>query len=588
MNFQTKTLETFNPFESLKNEQKNTDKILDFRVIDFKLLCSNTQKTKTYERKDFNLFYDDNFFVKNYNTMVHKFIIEIYPKTHQEAFIIELKPNANLTYLKAHVIFMDDFQYYSSLKFDILQNIYKTMIKQKFLILRLNKKLFKKIDDVILSLQKKQRIKTIELVIAKGVNKIEHKKRDEIIYHNNIEGRYTGKNINYSKTNYRKAVKKNELLFEYVYKILGKEGRNLRGEMLHINPINFIENPLIIKDESIYSQQLEDRIQYFSANYGFLNKDHIGFSVINDFNLLQKDSLKDPNDTLESVNIQVSNIKVNGNIGLTRVYAKNINIRGFTDEKSEIFAENVFIKTHKGNLQADTAYIKNLENGNVIAKNVFVENCRGAKIQAENIYICNLLNDNILYPRKNLIIANNLKFKNTINISPLLPIEEGTDKEYNDIKNLCLKVKNKLYKTINKMHNYYDYLIKNQIKIIQFQKIKNPNIIDKYNQLNASYKRFIKLKHQVNTKLILLDEIIYNVKIYIKTKKIGKDNFLKFYPKTNTKIGLSYNLTSKDYEKVFYLHKEQQANYIKCSHDYNEKEIKAIKALFKKLQKDNF
>ncbi|MCW1562578.1 hypothetical protein OLS70_05745, partial [Campylobacter jejuni] len=55
MNFQVKTLETFNPFESLNHEQANTEQILDFRVIDFKLLCSSVKpaKTKTYERKDF-------------------------------------------------------------------------------------------------------------------------------------------------------------------------------------------------------------------------------------------------------------------------------------------------------------------------------------------------------------------------------------------------------------------------------------------------------------------------------------------------------------------------------------------------------
>ncbi|MCW1535060.1 hypothetical protein OLS35_10940, partial [Campylobacter jejuni] len=47
MNFQVKTLETFNPFESLNHEQANTEQILDFRVIDFKLLCSSVKPAKT-------------------------------------------------------------------------------------------------------------------------------------------------------------------------------------------------------------------------------------------------------------------------------------------------------------------------------------------------------------------------------------------------------------------------------------------------------------------------------------------------------------------------------------------------------------
>ncbi|EAI9045460.1 DUF342 domain-containing protein, partial [Campylobacter jejuni] len=154
MNFQVKTLETFNPFESLNHEQANTEQILDFRVIDFKLLCSSVKpaKTKTYERKDFDLFYADDFFVKNYNTIVQKFLIEIYPKTQSFPFTVKLRSNSNLTHLKASINLTENFKYYPNLKFDILQNIYKIMIKQKFLILRLDKNLFDKIDDFILSI----------------------------------------------------------------------------------------------------------------------------------------------------------------------------------------------------------------------------------------------------------------------------------------------------------------------------------------------------------------------------------------------------------------------------------------------------
>ncbi len=58
MNFQVKTLETFNPFESLNHEQANTEQILDFRVIDFKLLCSsvNQQKQKLMKERILTYF----------------------------------------------------------------------------------------------------------------------------------------------------------------------------------------------------------------------------------------------------------------------------------------------------------------------------------------------------------------------------------------------------------------------------------------------------------------------------------------------------------------------------------------------------
>lgn len=622
MSYEIKTLETFNPFESLKYEQASTEQILDFRVIDFKLLCSSVKpaKTKTYERKDFDLFYADDFFVKNYNTIIQKFLIEIYPKTQSFPFTIKLRSNSNLTYLKASINFTENFKYYPNLKFDILQNIYKIMIKQKFLILRLDKNLFNKIDDFILSIQKNPSIKEIELEIAKGVDKIEHK-RDEIIYHRDVEEACFSENANHDEGDYCKPVKKNELLFEYVYRILGKEGRNLRGEILHLNPVAFFDNPFIIKDESIYTEELEDRIKYFSANYGFLNKDRSGYSVTNNLKLLQvglktTGSIKtntDENINLEItnfdinddaiksgiVNVQASDIKVNGSIGATKLYGRNISIKGLTHAKSEIFAQDIFITTHKGTLQADTVYIKNLENGIVIAKNVFVENCIGGKIEAENIYICNLLANNILYPRKNLIIMNNIKFKNNILVSPLASIENNSDTECENLKNLSLKTKNKLDDIISQMQNYYDYLIKNQIKIIKLQKAEKLNTIDmkflnlyrdiikKYNHLSVSYKKLIKLKYHIDAKLNFLDEMVYNVKIYIKSENIGEDNFLKFYPKTNTDLELKHQINIKDYEKVLYLEKGQQASYIKSSHDYSESDIEEIKIIFEKLEKDN-
>lgn len=113
---------------------------------------------------------------------MQKFLIEIYPKKQSFPFTVKLRSNSNLTHLKASINLTENFKYYPNLKFDILQNIYKIMIKQKFLILRLDKNLFDKIDDFILSIQKSPSIKEIELEIAKGVDKIEHKS-DEIIYH---------------------------------------------------------------------------------------------------------------------------------------------------------------------------------------------------------------------------------------------------------------------------------------------------------------------------------------------------------------------------------------------------------------------
>lgn len=138
---------------------------------------------------------------------MQKFLIEIYPKKQSFPFTVKLRSNSNLTHLKASINLTENFKYYPNLKFDILQNIYKIMIKQKFLILRLDKNLFDKIDDFILSIQKSPSIKEIELEIAKGVDKIEHKS-DEIIYHRDVNEECFDENINYDEGNYCKPIEK--------------------------------------------------------------------------------------------------------------------------------------------------------------------------------------------------------------------------------------------------------------------------------------------------------------------------------------------------------------------------------------------
>ncbi|EDO8898067.1 DUF342 domain-containing protein, partial [Campylobacter coli] len=87
--------------------------------------------------------------------------------------------------------------------------------------------------------------------------------------------------------------------------------------------------------------------------------------------------------------------------------------------------------------------------------------------------------------------------------------------------------------------------------------------------------------------LNFLNEMVYNVKIYIKAENIGEDNFLKFYPNTNTNFELKHHINLKDYEKVLYLEKGQQVSYIKSSHNYSESDIEEIKIIFEKLEKDN-
>ncbi|MBZ7954534.1 DUF342 domain-containing protein [Campylobacter sp. W0018] len=608
-----KILETLDPFESLKFEQENSQEALDFSIIDFKLICSNKKpaKRKIYEKKDFDLFYSDEFFVKNYDTMIQQFIIEIHPKKPQNNFAVLLKSDAALTHLKVHVKCRENFSYYADLKKDILQTIYKTMAKQKILIIRFEKKFFKMLDDFIKNHENGNGVEELECFLAKGVDKIDNQS-DKIVYHQEINDDSSLQN--YDDGKFCKPIKKDELLFEYIFRINGKEGRNLRGAIINLNPVKFHGNPFNIKDESIYIQELEDRIRYFSNYYGFLNKDRIGYSITNDIKTRQvglkttgsikTDTQEDikleicnhdlNDDAIKSgiVNVKASNIKVNGNVGATEIHTKNLTVKGLTHKKSLIYAQNSSIFIHKGYIKAENVYVKNLENGTVEAKNVYIENCIGGTIKAENIYICNLLTDNTLYPDKKLVISDCIKTKNTI-ICNL----KNNDLECENLKNLSIKVQNILATITARTKNLYNHLINNQARAIQAKKEQDPlpvqaefiraydSKINDYNYLTSLYAKFIKLKFQIDTKINSLEQMQQTTNIYINTQEIGNDNLLLFETETK-KEEIRYTLSSNDFQKNLYIGKIEDKQELRSSH-YNEIEIEDLKSNYEELKKVN-
>lgn len=81
MSYKAKIVETLHPYEMLKSEQSNTKEELDFKIIDFKIVCTSLKpvKRKVYSKSDLDLFYSDEFFVKNYNNITQEFTIEISP-----------------------------------------------------------------------------------------------------------------------------------------------------------------------------------------------------------------------------------------------------------------------------------------------------------------------------------------------------------------------------------------------------------------------------------------------------------------------------------------------------------------------------
>ncbi|EJP4818957.1 DUF342 domain-containing protein [Campylobacter upsaliensis] len=608
--FENKTLQTKNPFKVLQTEQEKWDFNLDFRILDFNTfgIKQNPPRSKNYPRTDLEVFYSNDFFVKNYDTIHQEFKIEIFPKTSNNPFKFTLGTNANLTLIKARLNY-EKIDSNLNINHHLKQALYKTLIKHKILILRLDRDLERNLDECI-ALLKEDKADGFEFIVARGVSEIPHQNA-KLIFHRSTKVEMSeGKT--YDERQYSQPVQKDELLFEYMYKKLGKIGRNLRGELLKIEPLEEELNTIKLKDDSIYTKELEDRIQYFSANYGFLTKDIEGFSVSNSLKVSRVDlkntgSIKTDldkeinvevsnknfnDDAVKSgiVNIKAANVNIEGHVGATEVKAAKLKITGATHTKSKIYAQSAFIANHKGFFEGDVVFIKNLERGKIKAKNVYVKHCIASTIEADNIFIEDLFMDNKLYPKKNLIILKNIKTNNRIEISPETLITNEYKDETKELRALLHRLDVKLTNLIKQKRNLYLYLVQNQTKIIKIKKSKDPleieiklmaiydDILAKYERSTLEYQQLVKLKHEIKRKLESLSNMVFEAKIYIQNQPKEEDNILKFVSNS----------------KSFYLELKQMGLYNFCENkinhqtEYDENEMETLKAPFLEfLQEDS-
>ncbi|MEB2822532.1 FapA family protein [Campylobacter upsaliensis] len=608
--FENKTLQAKNPFKVLQSEQKECDFDLDFRILDFNTfgIKQNPPRSKNYPRTDLEVFYSDDFFVKNYDTIHQEFKIEIFPKTNENPFKFTLGTNANLTLIKARLNY-EKIDSNLNINHHLKQALYKTLIKHKILILRLDRDLETNLDKCI-ALLKEDKADGFEFIAARGVSEIPHQNA-KLIFHRNTKVEMS-ESRTYDERQYSQPVQKDELLFEYMYRKLGKIGRNLRGELLKIEPLEEELNAIKLKDDSIYTEELEDRIQYFSANYGFLTKDIEGFSVNNSLKVSKVDlkntgSIKTDldeeinvevsnknfnDDAVKSgiVNIKAANVNIEGHVGATELKAAKLQISGATHAKSKIYAQSAFIANHKGFFEGDVVFINNLEQGEIKAKNVYVKRCIASKIEADNIFIEDLFMDNKLYPKKNLIILKNIKANNRIKVSPevCFTINKCED-ETKELKALFAKINIKLTTLLKQKQNFYTYLVTNQAKVIKLKKNKYANQVDtkiieiyedilqRYQVSVVKYKKLVALKYETKRRLESLENMIFKVKIYIQAEIKEEDNILEFDGVKNTYLELK--------KQGLYRLKEKG---IECEEKYDESEIETLKAPFLEfLQEDS-
>lgn len=255
--------------------------------------------------------------------------------------------------------------------------------------------------------------------------------------------------VDYSKRNFIQAVKKNELLIEYIKAKKGENGRSCRGEFIEpTEPVT--ENaPAFNVSDKIEVIEHENNIEYRAKENGYIVFENNTYDIKVDvevseisfkttgsieagvdtdvsINVKEKDAFKDA--IGEGMEVEANEINVDGNVGNNaKVKARKVNIGGQTHKTSYIEGDDVNVNIHKGKIKGKNVEVIRLEQGVVEGEKVKIAQASGGKVIAKEVYIETLGSHVDIIANSKIEIQNFKGEENTFTFSPILFEEQEED-----------------------------------------------------------------------------------------------------------------------------------------------------------------
>lgn len=607
---------TTNPYEELLKFSANTGKELsklDFTILGFSTTYTLEGESKQVSEKELNIFDDDELFLNEKLELHQSYkikITELNEASSKLSSSISLQTNKDISSL---ILCLDlsELNFNTSLAMEILQDVYKKMIKEGFF---LSIRIFDFKNKLINILSKfkdnKLRQKKVKILIAKGVKTVSAEQEKLIFVYQDKARKVHG----VSKVSII-GIKEGELAFKHIKPGKSRKGRNLKLSFIEArepkeNKIDFScsENfELKQKTNPLEQSQIDE---YIAKKSGFISEAAGKFDIETELNLSSvnfKDTgiiyagldtgvslnIKNASQIDEAVGsgvyIECENVHITGNIaGNTNIKAKNLKIYGQTHSKSSIEAENAYISLHKGHLQSNIADIDVLENAYVKADTAKIKKTLGSTVEANRALIMSISSNNNIIFTQTVVIEHcegtNNKF--LVNI-------QQKDKDY---EKRLLEIKTRIEKIPNIIHSLQSDMssskvaVEKIIKQIDYLKSQGQKIPMNFLQIVRDYQSSSKevqalVKEEADLKLeakdliaelAKLQESLFEAKLINKDGKWTDMNEIKFkfiYPNST----ILYSTRANDNIKLLMLEKDLDDNAkpkIVHKNEFDEKDTK--------------
>lgn len=463
-------INTKNVYEDLEAIAYKTN--VDINSIDFNILAIYTKyKTdadsefKDVDEESLNIFNDDEFISNKSLVISQSYNVEYFDKSTRSASLmpkISLGANKSMTKIVATIKESLDVKYTPTFESELINTIYKKLIKVGVLIGIRNSVMLREIKRLTSVLRIKGIIdKSVTFVVTSGLDALPSVD-DAIIYYYINKTKEGGKKdkVDYANRGFIQSVSPGELIIEYIKPKFGSPGRNVKGELIPVNDPKVTNQVQINYTDNIEMREDENSIKYFAKKNGYVSKDKDTYDIADELdvnevsfkttgsidaglntdvkiNIKESDVLKDAVGT--GMSIETAKINVEGNVAKNaRIVAKEVNIGGQTHAKSTIEADSAFISVHLGKLTCDEATIDRLEGGYVKAKKVTINSAIGGEIIASEVYIGKLFS-NVNITASVIVQVDELKGSNNkfiIDAAKILDYEDKFNEYMQKISNL--------------------------------------------------------------------------------------------------------------------------------------------------------
>ncbi len=510
-------------------------KQLDFTIISFKSVYKAHEDDEWMEinKNNIDQFRDDDFLLNEDLQIKQQYKVEIFKKDTNEPPVLDIVLGGNkyLTKIVATVKKNLDVKYSSKLKDCIVGQIYKRLIKQSIFISIFQNDMEQEISKIISKIRINNFLEEDHVFTVCNCIDPVWPINDNLIFHykKNLNKKDKQGRVDYSKRGYIQAVKKGDIVIEYIKAKVGKNGRNCKSEYIKVNEPEEKYSINFGVSENIQRKEDENRIIFVAKKDGYVNLNGDKYDIddnmeLNEIsfrttgsieagvntnvaiNIKESDALKDAIGA--GMSVETTELKVEGNIGSGAVVkAKKANIAGQTHKTASIYADNIDINVHRGYAQGDIVNINRLEGGKINAKTVKINQAIGGEVIAEKIFIKQLVS-NVNLTASKIIEISELKGNNnklTIDPSMVTGFQEKIDN-----LNLELKKIESLIKDTKKIVKQKKILIERnresaemvKLKIIELKKARQKpaitlvkkikdfhQLVSLYNALLEKYKK---------------------------------------------------------------------------------------------------